>query len=435
MYFVGIGGAGMSALARFYKKKGYEVLGSDSQLSMLTEELIAEGIPVSYKELKKNITRDIDLVIYTAAAREEHPERVEAKRRRIKSILFAQAMGDLTKQYITIAVSGTHGKSTTTSLLAAIFIEAGLDPSVIVGTQTRELEGKNFRAGKSRYLIIEADEYDRTFHNYQPAVTLITNIDADHLDTYRDLAGVIKGFTQYFQGMGEGARIFVNGKDANSLKAAKPQSIKARVVKYNNKAFSKWPLKIKGQYNQVNAEGAWQVAKFFGVEKSDARRAMKAYEGSFRRMEELTPKDSSFCKRQKLIFYTDYAHHPTEIAATLTAIKEKYPKKKVIVMYEAHQRARLTLLFSDFIKAFRGYTEVWLLPEYQVKGREETSGKSAWDLYNKLTKAQKGVEWLETVEDGIQKLEKEKVKDSVVVFMGAGAIDNKIRSYFKSLLF
>ena len=431
IHFVGIGGIGVSSLARYYLAKGARLSGSDLVESDLVRELTAEGVIMRIGHHSDNLLRDVSRVIYSAAAKEDNPELKEARRRGLPCMTYAEALGELTKQYITIGVSGAHGKSTTTALLSLMLVHAGLDPTVIIGTRLAEFGGKNVRIGKSRYLVIEADEWNKSFFHYAPQVAVITNVDAEHLDTYKNLAGVIKAFNKYVTGLPKEATVIVNAQDKNTMAAVK--GCKRTVIKFNekNKRTPKWPLEVAGQFNQLNAEAAYRAASVLGVTRKDAAEAVGKFKGSWRRMEQLSPREKNTVSGT---FFADYAHHPTEIVATIGAFKAKYRSEKLFVVFQPHQVARLTALFPAFVKSFDDADLVAILPAYQVAGREVVGGKTSEDLYKAIVKlrgksAEGTVFYLKNIAESLNLIDKQ-----VVVFMGAGTIDAETRHYFVSQL-
>ncbi|MSR73615.1 MAG: hypothetical protein EXS60_00955 [Candidatus Pacebacteria bacterium] len=431
IHFVGIGGIGVSSLARYYLAKGARLSGSDLVESDLVRELTAEGVIMRIGHHSDNLLRDVARVIYSAAAKEDNPELKEARRRGLPCMTYAEALGELTKQYITIGVSGAHGKSTTTALLSLMLMHAGLDPTVIIGTRLAEFGGKNIRIGKSRYLVIEADEWNKSFFHYAPQIAVITNVDAEHLDTYKNLAGVIKAFNKYVTGLPKEATVVVNAQDKNTMAAVK--GCKRTLIKFNekNKRMPKWSLDVAGTFNQLNAEAAYRAAAVLGVTRKDAADAIEKFRGSWRRMEPLAPRSNA---KVIGIFFADYAHHPTEIVATIGALKAKYRNQKLFVIFQPHQVARLTVLFSGFVKAFGEADQVAIVPAYQVVGREVVGGKSSEDLYKGIVKlrgktAEGTVFYLKNIAESLNLIDKQ-----VVVFMGAGTIDAQVREYFVSQL-
>lgn len=411
VHFVGIRGIGMSGLAGIYQAKGWEVSGSDLQINGHHPD---------------NLPDDVDLVIHSAAVPKGNPELVKARGLDIPVLSYAEALGALTKEYLTIAVSGSHGKSTTTSLLALMLIKAGLDPTVIVGTRLKEFGGKNFRVGKSRYLVIEADEWNNSFHHFYPVIAVVTNIDKEHLDTFGSLRGVIQSFNRYLKNIAPQGKAIVNANDKNTLAAVK--DIAASVVLVKFKKNKKWALKIPGEFNQLNAEMAWQAARVLGVKRKKAEAAVKKFCGSWRRLEELRPKSlvSNLQKTTGVKFYSDYGHHPTEIKAVGSALRELYPNKNKVLIFQPHQAERTTRLFKEFTSSFSDFDTVGILPVYKVAGRESSSPqKTSQDLARKIKAL-----YLSEFEESFNIIS----KNSVVVFMGAGDIDNEVRRYFDSKL-
>jgi len=198
IHFIGIGGIGVSALAQYYLAKGHKVSGSDLVSSEITGSLKKSGAKIFIaRHLAKNLPDDTDLVIYSPAVSSDNPEIEKAKKSGIKIQSYPEALGELTKKYFTITVSGTHGKSTTCAMIALVLMKAGLDPTVIVGTKLKEFNGSNFRIGKSKYLIIEADEWQASFLNYWPKIIVLTNIEREHLDYYKDLKHILKTYKEY----------------------------------------------------------------------------------------------------------------------------------------------------------------------------------------------------------------------------------------------
>lgn len=220
IHFIGIGGIGVSALAGYYLSRNFGVSGSDLSASPTTDALKKQGAIIYIgKHKAENVKKGVDLIVHTAAATKNNTELKQAKKLKIKTQLYAEALGDLTKKMFTIAVSGMHGKSTTTAMLALVLEKAGLDPTVIVGTKLREWNNMNYRVGQSKYLVIEADEYNASFLNYWPKIIVLTNIEEEHLDFYKGgLKQIMKTFKEYVGHLGKDGILVANGNDANAIK-------------------------------------------------------------------------------------------------------------------------------------------------------------------------------------------------------------------------
>lgn len=231
IHFIGIGGIGVSGLAGYYLSKGFQVSGSDLDKSAITESLEKQGAKIFYGPHKAaNLRLGVDLVVYTSAATPNNTELKKAKKLGIKTQTYPQALGDLTKKMFAIAVSGMHGKSTTTAMLSLVLEKAGFDPTVIVGTKIREWGNLNYRVGKSKYLVIEADEYKAAFLNYWPKILVLTNIEEEHLDYYKDLKHIMSVFKKYVSRLGKDRVLVGNKNDANVVKII--QSAKCRIILY-----------------------------------------------------------------------------------------------------------------------------------------------------------------------------------------------------------
>src|SRR3989338_3625578 len=270
VHFIGIGGIGISALARYYASQGWKVTGSDLTESELARGLRHDGVRIVIGHSAKHIPLDADLVVYSAAVRNENPELQCARKLGIETQTYAEALGDVTRKYFTFAVCGAHGKSTTTAMLSLILIEAGFDPTVILGTKLREFRNSNFRKGRGEYLVIEADEWNKSFLHHYPQIVAVVNVDKEHLDTYKNLWNVIQTFSKFFRRVPQNGAIIVNRKDKNTLRALK--SIKSKkdapaLIYFNQGKDSRWPLQIPGKFNQLNAEAAYQAAHYVGVSK------------------------------------------------------------------------------------------------------------------------------------------------------------------------
>ncbi|TSC75592.1 MAG: UDP-N-acetylmuramate--alanine ligase [Parcubacteria group bacterium Gr01-1014_33] len=371
IHFIGIGGIGVSALAKYFLAKGYSVSGSDLKSSEITEELAGLGAKIMIgAHDSSHVSYHTDRVIYTAATPEENPELQEAKKRNIDVKTYAEAVGELTREYTTITISGAHGKSTTTALCALILEEGYYDPTVIVGTKLKEFGNSNFRKGKSKFLVLEADEYNRSFLNYSPVIAAITNIDAEHLDTYKTVAGVEKAFEEYLARVPAEGAIVANKDDVRTRKVAK--KFGKRVLWYSmsqpEARTIRNILKIPGEHNVSNALCALTIGRATGVHEPAILKAISQFRGAWRRFEFKGILNGAF-------IFSDYGHHPAEISATLAAARNRFPFRRIWCVYQPHQYTRLAYLWDDFVGAFDMADKVLLLPVYDVAGRETENAK------------------------------------------------------------
>jgi UDP-N-acetylmuramate--alanine ligase len=412
IHFIGIGGIGVSALARYYLRKGDLVSGSDLVSSEITEALKKSGAKISIGENK--IPENADLIIYSPA--------VNIKLKASNILSYPEALGELTKKYFTIAVSGTHGKSTTTAMLSLILIKAGLDPTVIIGTKLKEFgdgstsspQGTNFRMGQSKYLLIEADEHFASFLNYWPKMIVLTNIDADHLDYYKNLNNIIKTFKEYTGHLPKDGLLILNKDDKNCAKL-KLKSQKFSLKQPEAKEIRKI-LKIPGDHMVSDALAALMAARALGISDKISLKAISEYNGAWRRFE--------IIQENPFILISDYGHNPQKMLATLKGSREKYPNQKICCVYQPHQYQRTYFLFKKFVKAFREapVDEIIITDIYDVAGREEKEIKKATSS-EKLVEAIKKSSIIYLSKEKIVNYLKQKVKrGEVVIIMGAGDI-------------
>ncbi|PIR02613.1 MAG: UDP-N-acetylmuramate--L-alanine ligase, partial [Candidatus Nealsonbacteria bacterium CG11_big_fil_rev_8_21_14_0_20_37_68] len=280
VHFIGIGGIGVSALAQYYLEKGHQVSGSDLNSSEITEFLRVKGARIYIgPQLARTVLANIDLVIYSPAVQKNNPELMAAKKLGIKCQSYPEALGELTKKYFTIAVSGTHGKSTTTAMIALILIRAGLDPTVIVGTKLKEFKNSNCRVGKSNYLVIEADEHFASFLNYWPKIIVLTNIEADHLDYYKNLQNLLKTFKEYISHSSKDGVLIFNKNDKNILEITKNYigDTYGFSGKQNEAKKIKNILKIPGEHNVYNALAALTLARVLKIPDKVTYKTLSEY--------------------------------------------------------------------------------------------------------------------------------------------------------------
>ena len=386
---MGIGGIGVSALARYYLARGHKVSGSDLVSSEITQALKKDGARISIG--KNIIPKDANLIIYSPA--------VKIQKMKIPALSYPEALGQLTKEYFTIAVSGTHGKTTTTAMLALILIRAGLDPTVIIGTKLKEFGNTNFRTGKSKYLLIEADEHFASFLNYWPKAIAITNIEADHLDFYKNLKNIKTAFKKFIGHLPKDG-ILITGKSVNQKELLKVKKI----------------LKVPGDHNAYDALVALATARALKIPDKISLAALAEYKGAWRRFE--------IIKTKPFVLISDYGHNPQKALATLKAAREKYPNKNIWCVYQPHQYERTYFLFDDFVRNFRKapINRLIITDIFDVTGRESNQIRRKVNS-QKLVKAidKESVSFLP--KDKIVPYLKKKVKSGeVLIIMGAGDI-------------
>lgn len=455
IHFIGIGGIGVSALAQYYLAMGHQVSGSDLALSEIIDLLRSKGAEIFIgKHKRENLTLDVKLVVHSPAVKRNNPELSEARRKGIAIQSYPRALGELTKQCFTIAVCGTHGKSTTAAMLALILIKAGLDPTVIIGTKLREFGNSNFRMGNARergargikeivFLVIEADEWQASFLHYWPEIIVLTNIEREHLDYYKDLNHILKTYKKFVSHLPKDGFLIVNKDDKAAHRMA--SSVKRHMtgikcvyysVKQRGAQKLKKLLKVPGMHNVSNALAAFSAIRYGiryrKIPVKTIYQALSEYKGSWRRFEAKKleigkrPSGESDCGRPgKLKIIHDYAHHPTEIEATLRAAREKWPKKTIWAVFQPHQHQRTFYLFRDFIRVFREapVDKLIITDIYDVAGREKKAIKEKISA-EKLANAANKKNIIYVNKNAILDYLKANIKGGgvMVIVMGAGDI-------------
>ena len=393
-HLVGIGGVSMRPLGLVLRRMGMEISGSDMNASVSTDELIAKGIAVSIGHRAENIA-GADCLIRTAAAHNDNPEIAAARARGIPIFERAQAWGYIMQAYKNaICVAGTHGKTTTTSMLTHVFMEAGLDPTVMIGGFL-PLLGAGHRVGKGDTIILESCEYCNSFLNFLPTVAVILDVDADHLDFFKDLDDVKHSFRTFASLVPDGGMIVANGDDENTRDAlagmdyisfgfdAKNDVYGANFspdyrefdVFCGGERYARMELGVIGRHNAMNALAACAVAWKFGISGADTARALAAFHGAGRRLEY----KGSF---RGADLYDDYAHHPNELHALLQAVR-LMGYKRVICAFQPHTYSRTKALFQDFVDELRT-VDIAVLTDIYAAREQNTVGVSSMDLAKEI---------------------------------------------------
>ncbi|MBM4079220.1 MAG: UDP-N-acetylmuramate--L-alanine ligase, partial [Planctomycetes bacterium] len=388
VHFIGIGGAGMSGLAHVLADMGCEVSGSDIVRSKATDALAEYGLTISFTQDGSSLPRDADIVVASAAIRDDNPEFVAAKRAGLKIVRYAEVVGRLMAEKRGIAVSGTHGKTTTTAMIATILDAAGRSPSFVIGGDVPALGG-SATAGEGEFFVVEACEYNRSFLHLKPEVAVITNIEEEHLDYFANLADILAAFRQFAAQVPAHGLLVVNATDTN-IRAAL-EGLRTRVTTYCiNDIEAAWTahglafeggrprfrvfrgredvgeiaLKIPGRHNVLNALAAMAVASHVGVSVDDARSALSRFTGASRRFEIVADVKG-------VTIVDDYGHHPTEIRATLRAARLYFGPRPLWVVFQPHQHSRTRLLLDGFAHAFEDADKVILADIYAQRDSDE----------------------------------------------------------------
>jgi UDP-N-acetylmuramate--alanine ligase len=426
VHFIGIGGIGISAVARMMVHEGKNVTGQDMQEGEIVTELKKLGIPIKIGQSYENIPADADLIVYTIAIEYYDSElfkklkSLEVGLPKIISVRsYPQMLGEISKDKYTIAVSGTHGKTTTTAMIAKILGDSGNDPTMIVGSLVKNNDGSrtNFIAGKSNYLVVEACEYRRSFLNINPKILVITNIDNDHLDYYKDIEDIKNAFREIVMKVPSDGFVVCNPSNPNIADVIK--DINAKVIDWQDYFDADLKLKIPGVHNKKDAAVAVATANILGISKVDSKKYLGEFPGTWKRFE-FRGKLS-----QGILLYDDYAHHPTEIKATLEGFRELYSKNdgwRITIVFQPHLFSRTKLLLGAFAKSFGDADEVLILPIYFA--REVDDGTiSSEILANEIMKHTNNAKSFPSFED-LEKYMEVRLpymgKKDIIVTMGAG---------------
>lgn len=397
VHCIGIGGIAISGIAKLLRARGVVVTGSDKVGP-------SESLP-----------RDAELVIYSEAVPSDDSERTAARDRGIPEMAGADALAALAEGKRLVAVTGTNGKSTTTAMLAHVLIRAGFDPTVLVGSKVPGWELESVRVGASEWFVLEADEYARKLLKYSPYAAVITYIEKDHLDVYRDLDDIRETFQKFIDRVAEGGIVCLNADDPESQRLVVGSGRKE--VRYRP-SDEKFDLKVPGAFNQANAAAAAAAARALGVGETVIRSTLKEFPGIWRRFEVVGAHKSG------AIVVSDYGHHPTAVAETETAAREKYPDRRIVLIFQPHHHNRTIALFDEFVQSVQG-ADVVILPEiYDVAGREEGERTSSSDLVTAINKIRPNLATFSgTPVETRALVESLAQPNDLLLFMGAGDID------------
>lgn len=448
IYMVGIGGISMSGIAEILKNWHYKVSGSDGVASAQTDWLEKNGIPVHIGQVKENITDDIDLVVYTAAVKQDNPELVRARELGIPIVERGIFLGELTKLFKdTIGVAGTHGKTSTTSMVACAFLEANLDPSIQVGAVLKVIDG-NYRVGNSDYFIIEACEYCESYLHFHQRSAIVLNIDDDHLDYFGNIDNIQKSFEKYVSLLPSDGYLVLNRDDERCYQLRHSTNAKVITVGKTNEAdwhyenvifddegyptydvyksndlLGKITLKVAGMHNVFNSLCCVALCDAYGIDVATVATALLKFDGASRRLEY-----KGMFNGAKV--YDDYGHHPTEIMATVHGIENKKYNESWVV-FEAHTYSRLKAHLSEFAEALLPFDHIIIIDTYAAR-EVNTFDIHEEDLIAELNKRGKEAIHISDHDEVIQYL-KENVKEGdIILTLGAGNV-TKIANKLKEM--
>lgn len=412
---MGVGGAGISAVARLASQLNYSVSGCDLEESRTTKELQKEGMSVKIGHDVSHL-KGTDLLIHTAAVFYQsttEKEYTQAAKRKIAQTWEEFMAKSLQKSKFVITVAGTHGKGTTTAMLSAVLERAGLDPTCEIGANLLDWDKKNYRLGSSKYFVCEADEFRDKFLIYNPDLAIVTSVELDHPEYFQNLDEVVQSFAKFVQ---NAKALIVNGKDKGCLKllrVLKAQKYKGKIVKYRPLAKKQVKLKVPGEHMLSDAGAAWAAAKILKVKDNIIKSALESFSGCERRFE-LRGEVGG------VRIYDDYAHHPTAVVHNIKAARQFYPKKKIWVVFQPHMYARLEKFFADYAKSLKLADKVVIADVFTRRefGISKPTGKDLALVIGGPKATYVGGD-LSNVANFVQRNTK---KGDVVLFMGAGDI-------------
>ncbi len=449
VYFIGIGGAGMSAIAKILINEGYIVSGSDMESSPVICELGELGVRINTKQDGESLEPDTNLVITSAAINENNPDLRKARSLGLKVVKYSEFLGILMKTKYGIAISGTHGKTTTTAMISTILQKTGHEPTFVIGGNVAGIGG-NSRLDRGSHFVAEACEFDRTFLNLTPKLGVITNIEEDHLDYYKDLDGITEAFSEFVSLIPEDGLLVVNNDDINARNVIKSAKCKVEsysivnelnerindesdaewlaVVTYSDKDannfsvfnkgehFGDFCLKTPGLHNVSNALAAISVCNYLGLNRKAVRKALASFGGVSRRFQTISSKSG-------ITIIDDFAHHPTEIKTTLATARAIYPSQRIWCVFQPHQHHRTKLLLREFAVALTLADKIIIADIYSARDSDkEKESVSSLDLKCELQTIGGDVEYakggsgiIDSVCSGVE-------EDDIIMILGAGDI-------------
>lgn len=437
LHFIGIGGVGMSAIAEVLLDKGYTISGSDLSNSPVVQKLRAKGATI-YQGHKAENVNDCEAIVYSSAIHPDNPEMVAAKAKNLKIFHRSDMLAGLLNNADGIAVAGAHGKTTTSSMISVVLEHAGVDPTIIIGGFVDYLQG-NAKLGKSKYLVAEADESDGSFLKFYPHISVVTNIEDDHMDHYGSMENIIKAFVQFIQNLDKETGLAILCFDNENIRNIAPKVDRKYIsyaldhdadytacdidyegphttftVVYKGEKLGKITINVPGKHNVLNALATVAVCRKLGLSMQQIADGFSAFAGTKRRFQ------TKF-KNDDVWIVDDYAHHPTEIQTTIRAAKLTNPKR-LIVAFQPHRYSRTKLLRKEFGSCFKG-ADVLILTDIYAASEDPIAGISGQTIVDEV-KAQTGVDavYIHNLKDIAPWLKDHMQKGDLIITMGAGDI-------------
>jgi UDP-N-acetylmuramate--alanine ligase len=440
VHLIGIGGAHMSAIAQILHAWGHTITGSDQKSTAMTEKLAGLGIDVRAGHAAENVG-DIDLVVMTSAAQDDNPEIIEAERRGIPVIKRAEMVARLMQGRYSIAIAGTHGKTTTSGLIAHMLVEAKLDPTYLIGGEVRSL-GTNAAPGAGKYIVVEADEYDRAFLSYTPDVAVVTNIEPDHLDIYGTVEELQSAFMQFMAATPVDGHVIASADSPRVRETIASNTIKARdvatyaleqqatwkatgvvpveggqtfSVSHIGRDFGTFTISLSGKHNVSNALAGIAAGATIGIETDVMRAALSTYRGAQRRFEFVG-------EARGVTVMDDYAHHPTEVReGTIAPARQRFPGRRLVLLFQPHTFTRTAYLLDEWKSCFAGADALFITHTYAAR-EDAAAGLTGRDLAAAVT-TPVGV-YVDSFEEAADRIAAELREGDVFFTVGAGDVDS-----------
>jgi UDP-N-acetylmuramate--alanine ligase len=438
IHFIGVGGSGMSGLASILLDSGHKISGSDIVSSKSTKRLTDKGATI-FKGHNENNVEKADLVVISSAIPESNPEIRGARDRKITIIKRAEMLARLMDNKYGIAIAGTHGKSTTASMVSLLLERSGFDPTVVVGGELNNFK-KNAKLGKGNHIVVEADESDGSFLELNPRMAIVTNIEDDHLDHYENMENILKDFRKFIDKVPDNGRVILC-KDCDNIKGLVKQCGKSHVSygifteadlmakdieldKLNSKSKIYWQgekigdlcLKVAGYHNILNALAAIAVARELGISFMEIAKILETFQGVHRRMEIIANLDD------KILIIDDYAHHPTEIKATLGALRSSWQNRRIIAVFQPHRYSRTKLLAEKFGKVFFD-ADCVIINDIYSANESPISGISGETIFKEIKKSNhRQIKYLPSKDNILSYLYEIVRPGDIIITMGAGDI-------------
>ena len=442
IYFLGIGGIGMSALARYFNDMGCQVAGYDRSRSELTSKLQNEGMAIHYNIEPSHLDRDWDLVVYTPALPSDQEELVYARERGLTVMKRSELLGLLSKDHSTIAVAGTHGKTTTSTILADVLVRLGADPLVFLGGIHAGWKS-NYRPGKGPLMVTEADEFDRSFLHLHPYYSILNSVDADHLDIYGDPGKMLETYKAFIKGHPEGAKVLIQEDVLKHMDLEDLDHVDVLTFGYgesndyrllstelrNGEYWMRWRAAgqtyqvqcgLPGRHNAMNTLGALALVDKMGCDLDAAQEVVAEFEGIHRRFE------VRYSKEGKVVI-DDYAHHPSEVKAAIAAAREFFPGYKLKVVFQAHLYTRTRDFMEEFAEVLSDVDVLYTCEIYPAR-EEAIEGITGEALFEKVKAKEKYYRRKKDLPDII-----DLQKQEVLLVLGAGNIDSIIDEVIRKI--